>query len=237
MATVKKKQVNTSLAAKKPARKASATAAKAAVAVKRTSLKKPAVKKVKTSAPRKIEAAKDIERFKSAPLTQKEIIGKQFSLNLMIAEVIRSIEMDRGTPMQFQECADYFGVARTTYANVVSGHVYLPNCKRQTIEAFAKGLGIPVIQVYLLCGFFKPSDHLYEIDLEQNLETAYRTVVAQSTDFMMETPAYPIWNEWPLTAKLYFFLMFQRASQKTVLKQAMAVLPELAKYQKVVQKA
>lgn len=177
-----------------------------------------------------------IPKRSASDAVDREIFDKQAGLILAITEAVRLEEMRIGRAMKHAECSSYFGVSRTSYAGVLNCKLYLPNCGRQTVEGFAKGLKIPVLQVYLLCGFFKETDCIYVSNLDDDLNSIFRSIISRAKDFILESPSLAVWSSWPLTAKYHFVLMYETAAQRTLLKKASIQPPKDASSLRIVPK-
>lgn len=203
--------------AKRTLKKPIATKKKIARA-KASDLVKKTTEKVKTL--RKIEV-KQPQVVKAGPHSEK-----QSGLLRALAVYEQGLINRKKKQLTVEEMAKEIGVTRSALSNVLHGISYLPSCNRNVIEKFAKALEVPVLQIFVLCEFFKATDYVYESNLEKDLETIYNAVLTKSQDFVFQVPQPSTWKKWPLSAKYHFILMYEVAAQKNLLRKAMAIAPK-----------
>jgi hypothetical protein len=163
---------------------------------------------------------KSKQSFSGAKNTEQAFFAKQRGLHLALNAFVRNMAYESKSTPTIGAVADAIGVNRVLLSAVINGGVYLPSCKRETIEKFAKALQIPVLQIYLLCSFFTADDYVYSANLSDDLDAIFRTTIIGSKDLAMQTPQLETWAKWPQSAKLYFVLMFEAAAQRNLLRKA-----------------
>lgn len=198
---------------KKPAATKKTTARTAVSGLaKKTTAKVKALPKVEAKQPQAVKAGPHSE--------------KQSGLLRALAVYEQGLINRKKKQLTVEEMAKEIGVTRSALSNVMHGISYLPSCNRDVIEKFAKALEIPVLQIFVLCEFFKSTDYVYESNLEKDLETIYKAVLTKSQDFVFQVPQPSAWKKWPLSAKYHFVLMYEVAAQKNLLRKAMAIAPK-----------
>jgi hypothetical protein len=163
---------------------------------------------------------KSKQSFNGAKNTEQIFFEKQRGLHLALDTYARNMAYETKATPTIGAVADAIGVNRVLLSGVINGGVYLPSCKRVTIEKFAKALQIPVLQIYLLCSFFTADDYVYTANLSDDLDAIFRSTIIGCKDLAMQVPQLETWAKWPQSAKLYFILMYEAAAQKNLLRKA-----------------
>ena len=166
------------------------------------------------------------QSFSGAKNTEQAFFEKQRGLHMALDAFVRNMAYASKATPTIGAVAEAIGVNRVLLSGVINGGVYLPACKRATIEKFAKALQIPVLQIYLLCNFFTADDYVYTANLSDDLDAIFRTSISSSKDLAMQVPQHETWAKWPQSAKLYFVLMFEAAAQKNLLRKARVSMSE-----------
>lgn len=109
------------------------------------------------------------------------------------------------------------------YANsILAGAKPIGAIPRERLSAIGSWLGIPAVQVYLLAELMEPKDFFVETSLEDRLMHVYKTM-GSDPDWRGFMPSIEEWNSSPLNMRLALSIMYERASEKTLLEKAKMV--------------
>lgn len=105
------------------------------------------------------------------------------------------------------------------------GQRWAARCERDVIEALAKVLKVPVLQIYILSGFISAEDTIFNVNLDATLDSIFYKM---TKDNMVNgrIPSRAEWDKLPRHIKLSFCQMYELAAQKVLLRMATALMPE-----------
>jgi len=115
--------------------------------------------------------------------------------------------------MSLKEFAEYSNISVPIITAITNGNRWAAKTSRETIEKLAKALEIPVMQVYILCGFIKQEDVIYTANIDNTLELVYRQM-AKDQLMTHKLPKKEVWDTWPQSAKITVAMMFEDLKNK-----------------------
>ena len=65
--------------------------------------------------------------------------------------------------MTLKKFAEKAVILPSVIGSILTGHAWAARCRRDVIEKLARILGVPVIQIYLLAGFFRLDDFVVRV--------------------------------------------------------------------------
>lgn len=102
---------------------------------------------------------------------------------------------------------------------IVNGNRWAAKCSREIVKKLAIALEIPVLQVYLLAGFFSAEDVVYSTNIDETVEAIYRKMVKDKR-VTFRCPSEVVWNTWPMSAKLSVCMFYEALTEKYLLRYA-----------------
>ena len=115
------------------------------------------------------------------------------------------------------------GITKSNIGSILRGQRWVGRCERELIEALAKVLKVPVLQIYLLSGFIKPEDTVFSLGMKDTLDAIF-SKMRKDTLVSGRIPGRSQWDSWPVSAKLSLCMMYELVTQKTLMRYATAVL-------------
>jgi hypothetical protein len=126
------------------------------------------------------------------------------------------------SPMPLKEFAEVSGIGISNVVAIVNSIRWVPNCNRETIEALANILGIPVLQVFIFSGYFSAKDVFYaDENIHETLDAIYRKMARDKT-LKFKAPHQDDWDKWPLSAKVAVCMMYEELILQNLLRYASA---------------
>ncbi len=119
--------------------------------------------------------------------------------------------------MSLKAFAEHAGISVPIITAITNGNRFIANCTRETIEKLAAALEIPVLQIYILCGFIKNEDVVYTANIDSTLEVIYR-MMSRDKVMTFKLPQKAVWDTWPKSAKIAFAMMYEDLTSKVLLR-------------------
>jgi len=181
--------------------------------------------KVKRSAPRKRSAP-----HKRSKVVQEDVYesfedasgGPFFELQRPLIHLIEqhlTTNPVDGKRMPIKTFCELAGVSPSNVTAILTGSRWAGNCTRDTVEALSIILEIPVLQFYILSGFIKSEDVVYNVSIEETLQAIYRMMMRDNR-VSYRVPREDVWNTWPMSAKLSLCMMYEALTDKVLLRYA-----------------
>lgn len=121
-----------------------------------------------------------------------------------------------------EDLAEAVGVPYSYVIAIKNGMRRIAKAEEATVEKFAKYLNVPVIQVYIWGGFFKPADFINQRSLPDALKSAYARMINDPIT-MGIVPNEADWNNkklWSEDAKVAVVRFYEIIAQKLFLEHA-----------------
>lgn len=121
-----------------------------------------------------------------------------------------------------ENLADHLNVPYSYIVAIKNGMRRISKAEEATVEKFAHYLDVPVIQVMIWGGAYKPIDFVSRRSLKQGLTSAYSRM-ANDPIMTSIVPSEQDWNnpkKWSEEAKVTAVLMYEMIAQKLFLKHA-----------------
>lgn len=136
----------------------------------------------------------------------------------LIEEYLATHPVD-GKRMQIKTFCEAAGVSPSNVTAIITGTRWAGNCTRDTVEALSNMLEIPVLQFYILCGFIKSEDVVFNVNIEETLDAIYRMMMRDKR-VSYRVPRQEVWDAWPMSAKLSMCMMYEALIDKVLLRYA-----------------
>jgi hypothetical protein len=152
----------------------------------------------------------------------QETSGDFFKLQQDLITLIDDYRMTHqvgGKKMSLKGFSEHSGISVPILTAITNGNRWVAKATRDTVDKLALALEIPVLQVYILCGFIHSEDTVYTGKIKNTLELIYRQM-ARDTNMTFKLPKKDVWNTWPQSAQLAFVMMYEDLTSKTLLRYA-----------------
>ncbi len=137
--------------------------------------------------------------------------GAYLAIQMPLIRLIEEYLLDNSKNnkrMTIKNFCDESGILIGVMTAILNGNRWVAKCNRTTVEKLAKTLGISVLQIYILSGFIKTEDVIFNADIDETVNAIYRKMVKdKSTSF--KAPSEEVWNSWPTSAKLTVCMLYE----------------------------
>jgi len=130
-----------------------------------------------------------------------------------------------GKKMTIKMFAERSGVSIVNLMGVMNGHRWLARCNRDMIDKLASFLEVPVLQIFIMCGFIRAEDVVITQSLEKSLDLIHE-VMMKDQAAAYRVPGIEAWNKWPLDAKLCLCMMYEAYTHKRLMRYAAVHVPQ-----------
>jgi transcriptional regulator with XRE-family HTH domain len=175
------------------------------------------------------------KRIPKSNLKDRDAAAKALSVNLTAPfvepetyEEIREYQAQLIERLQVRMAAE--GLTQAAFADqldlkpafitaIFNGFRWAPKSDRRSLEAFARYLQVPLIQIFIWSGFFGPQDLIVSSELPTQLDTVYKFI---SNDPLIRhvVPTPQEWEGCPQIIKLRFILLCEIVTSKALLDHA-----------------
>jgi len=155
-------------------------------------------------------------------LTPKEIVDRQ----QMVLKKLAATMQEKGHSLE--EAARAAGLSYSYLVGLKNGQRHAVRSDVTRVQKIADYLDVPLVQIYIWGGFFKPIDFIAKRTMKDGVSEAFDRM---SNDSIMATmvPSAMDWNnprKWSDDAKLTLALLYEKLSDQIFLKHAYAELNE-----------
>lgn len=130
-----------------------------------------------------------------------------------------------GKKMTLKEFCARSGLLMPNMTAIINGTRWAAKSNRESLEKLACILNLPVLQIYILSGFIKPSDVVFSTDIDETVEVIFRTITLDKR-LGYRAPSPAVWATWPISAKLHFCMLYEQCVSKMLFRYANIELPE-----------
>lgn len=129
-----------------------------------------------------------------------------------------------GRKMSLKEFCERSGLLMSNMTAIINGTRWAAKSNRDSLDKLASILELPVLQIYILSGFIRASDVVFSTDIDETLETIFRTI-AKDKRMGYRAPSPAVWATWPKSAKLHFCMLYEQCVSKVLFRYANIELP------------
>ena len=124
-----------------------------------------------------------------------------------------------GKKMTLKAFSEHSGLNVANLTAIVNGNRWAAKCSREIVKKLAVALEIPVLQVYMLAGFFSMEDVVYTTSIDETVEAIFRKMIKDKR-VTFRCPSEEVWNTWPMSAKLSVCMFYEALTEKYLLRYA-----------------
>lgn len=124
-----------------------------------------------------------------------------------------------GKKMSLRVFCERSGMTVANMTAIINGNRWVAKCSRETIDMLAAILEIPVLQVFVLSGFFSTKDVIFSANIDETVSAIFRKM-AKDKRMSYRCPTEEVWNSWPMSAKLHSCMMYEQMIEKVLFRYA-----------------
>ncbi len=119
--------------------------------------------------------------------------------------------------MDVREVADRVGVSYVYMTSLLSGGRRFGGLDDDKKRALAKFLGLPMVQVLVLCDSLRAEDFAVEQDLGDRLRLSFRKLQMDPV-YCVTAPTSEEWEQMPISGKLMLALLYERVADEEIIR-------------------